>query len=300
MLHTCSGCGESYKDSYIAPLGHSFGRWAESKAATCTAAGEEARACERCDEKETRVISAKGHDYRATVTAPTCTDSGFTTHTCFNCGDNYRSDETEALGHSFKDGFCTRCGEKDPDYEPQVDPFRFDDVKDASAFFYEPVYWAYGHSPQITTGTSATLFSPDKTCTRAQVVTFLWRANGQPEPTSSVNPFTDVKPDSYYYKAVLWAVERGITNGVSATAFGPDRGCTRGQVVTFQWRANGQPEPKTGTNPFTDVKFDAYYYKPVLWAVEQGITNGTSPDKFSPDKTCTRGQIVTFLYRDMK
>ena len=177
--------------------------------------------------------------------------------------------------------------------------FRFADVKEPSAFYYEPVYWAYEHEPQITNGTDATHFSPNKTCTRAQVVTFLWRANGSPEPKKKVNPFNDVKPDAYYYKAVLWAVEKGITNGTGPNAFSPDKGCTRGQVVTFQWRSNGQPEPKAANNPFTDVKPDAYYYKAVLWAVENGITNGTSPNKFSPDKTCTRGQIVTSLYRDM-
>ena len=178
-------------------------------------------------------------------------------------------------------------------------PFRFDDVRDEGAYYFNPVYWAYGHDPQITTGTSAKLFSPDRTCTRAQVVTFLWRAKGCPEPTLTFNPFVDVKPDAYYYKAVLWALQNSITNGVDSSHFGPDKGCTRGQVVTFLWRAAGQPEPESSINPFTDVKSDAYYYKAVLWAVEQGITKGTSANKFSPDSTCTRGQIVTFLYRDL-
>ena len=182
--------------------------------------------------------------------------------------------------------------------ETPVDGNPFTDVAQG-AYYYDCVLWAVKHDPQITNGTSASTFSPDKTCTRAQVVTFLWRANGCPEPEASGNPFTDVKPDAYYYKAVLWAVEKGITNGVSATAFGPDRGCTRGQVVTFLWRAAGQPVPTKTDNPFTDVKPDAYYYKAVLWAVEKGITKGTSAKKFSPENTCTRGQIVTFLYRDL-
>ncbi len=168
------------------------------------------------------------------------------------------------------------------------------------AYYYDAVLWAVNHDPQITNGTDATHFSPNRTCTRAQVVTFLWRAMGEPEPTKTDNPFTDVKEGQYYYKAVLWAVENNITNGVSPTAFGPDRGCTRAQVVTFLWRAEGQPEPTKADNPFTDVKADQYYYKAVLWAVEKDITKGTSADKFSPDATCTRGQIVTFLYRDMK
>ena len=174
----------------------------------------------------------------------------------------------------------------------------FEDVM-KDEYYYEPVQWAVGHDPQITNGTSATTFSPDKTCTRAQVVTFLWRAKGCPEPTLTLNPFEDVKPDQYYYKAVLWAVQNSITNGVDKTHFGPDKGCTRAQVVTFLWRTESQPEPTLTLNPFTDVLAAAYYYKAVLWAVQNGITTGTGADKFSPDSTCTRGQIVTFLYRDL-
>ena len=166
-----------------------------------------------------------------------------------------------------------------------------------NAYYTDPILWAV--EKEITNGTGEGKFSPEATCTRAQVVTFLWRANGRPDPVGTNTPFTDVKPGVYYDHAVLWAVEQGITKGVSATAFSPDAGCTRGQVVTFLWRANGQPEPEADNNPFTDVTSDAYYYKAVLWAVEKGVTNGTSADKFSPDATCTRGQIVTFLYRAM-
>ena len=178
-----------------------------------------------------------------------------------------------------------------------VNPFI--DVKE-SDYWYNAVLWAYYHTPQITTGTSATKFSPNNTCTRAQIVTFLWRAKGCPEPTLTESPFVDVKDTSqYYYKAVLWAVENGITTGTDATHFSPNKGCTRAQVVTFQWRANGKPAPGTSTNPFTDVKADQYYYDAVLWAVGKGVTTGTTATTFSPDKTCTRGQIVTFLYRDL-
>ena len=166
-----------------------------------------------------------------------------------------------------------------------------------NAYYSDPVAWAV--DKKITNGTMPGLFSPDSTCTRAQVVTFLWRAEGEPEPTSKVNPFTDIKEGLYYFEPVLWAVDQKITAGTSTNIFSPNAGCTRGQVVTFLWRAAGQPEPSGGKNPFTDVKPDAYYYKAVLWAVEKGITNGTSADKFSPESTCTRGQIVTFLYRDM-
>ena len=155
------------------------------------------------------------------------------------------------------------------------------------------------HTPQITNGMTPTTFEPDKTCTRGQVVTFLWRAKGCPEPTSRTNPFADVKEGAYYYKAVLWAVENKITNGTSATAFSPESPCTRAHVVTFLHRAEGNP-PAGKDNPFKDVAPGQYYSDAVLWAVSREITNGTDATHFSPDKPCTRGQIVTFLYRDMK
>ena len=177
--------------------------------------------------------------------------------------------------------------------------FRFDDVtKPEEQYYFDPVYWAVEKG--ITAGTSDKLFSPEAPGTRAQVVTFLWRAAGEPEPTKTENPFADVKADAYYYKAVLWAVENGVTKGTSADKFSPDDTCTRAQIVTFLWRNDGKPEPAKTDNPFTDVTADAYYYKAVLWAVENGVTKGTSADKFSPDDTCTRAQIVTFLYREMK
>ena len=177
----------------------------------------------------------------------------------------------------------------------------FTDVS-SNQYYYEPVQWAVSHVPQITNGVDSTHFGPAQTCTRGQVVTFLWRAMGEPEPTSNANPFTDVSGTQYYYKAVLWAVEKGITNGTSSTTFEPGASCTRGQVVTFLWRAQGEPSPASGSNPFTDVSSAQYYYKPVLWAVghDPQITNGTSATTFSPADTCTRGQIVTFLYRAMK
>ena len=298
-LHTCSGCGDSYRDNEVAALGHAWDNGTVTKQPTETQNGIKTYTCARCGETRTEAIPATSHvhNYDVQIIAPTCTGQGYTLHTCAGCGDSYKDSYTTPLEHNYVDGVCTRCGAKDPNATPVGPSPSFTDVK-ADAYYASPVAWAV--EKKITNGTSSTTFSPDATCTRGQVVTFLWRASGSPEPTRADNPFTDVKSDAYYYKAVLWAVENGITSGTSKTTFSPNSGCTRGQVVTFQWRANGQPEPKAGTNPFTDVKSDAYYYKAVLWAVENGITNGTSPDKFSPDKTCTRGQIVTFLYRDMK
>ena len=124
---------------------------------------------------------------------------------------------------------------------------------------------------------------------------FLWAAAGKPAPTTTDMPFSDVKASKYYFEAVLWAKENGITNGISASLFGVGKYCSREQVVTFLWRACGSVEPE-GTNPFTDVPANAYYEKAVRWAVENGVTGGTSPTTFSPKKLCTRAEVVTFLY----
>ena len=171
----------------------------------------------------------------------------------------------------------------------------FTDVP-ADAYYEPAVTWAVRNG--VTSGTSATTFSPEDGCTRGQVVTFLWRAAGSPEPSSSKNPFSDVKDGEYYYKAVLWAVEKGITKGTSATKFSPDETCTRGQIVTFLYRSEGSPAPTSSANPFGDVKDGDYFKDAVLWAVSKGITKGTDATHFSPSDTCTRGQVVTFLYRD--
>ena len=173
----------------------------------------------------------------------------------------------------------------------------FIDVK-ASDFFYEPVKWAVNN--KITNGTSSTTFSPYKNCNRAEIVTFLWRAAGSPEPTVTRNPFTDVNSvrDASYYKAILWASQKGITAGTNATTFSPYQECTRSQIVTFLYRYAGKPSGNY-SNPFKDVSSvnEASYYNAILWAVGKGITQGTSTTTFSPYASCTRGEAVTFLYR---
>lgn len=170
----------------------------------------------------------------------------------------------------------------------------FTDVP-AGVYYYDPILWAYSNG--ITTGTTATTFEPEQECTRGQIVTFLWRAAGSPEPISANNPFVDVTEAHYFYKAVLWAVEQGITTGTTSTTFSPEDACTRAQVVTFMYRAAGKPTVGSTDNPFTDVPANQYFYDAVLWAVENGITTGVSATEFAPNDTCTRGQIVTFLYR---
>lgn len=172
----------------------------------------------------------------------------------------------------------------------------FTDVKE-SEYYYDAVLWAYENG--ITSGATATTFNPEETCTRAQIVTFIWRAMGEPEPESDSNPFTDIKYSEYYYKAILWAYQNGIANGITSTTFQPDSIVTRAQAVTFLWRAEGKPDASV-ENPFTDVKEAEYYYDAVLWAYENNITTGVTETLFKPASTCTRAQIVTFLYRDME
>ena len=185
-----------------------------------------------------------------------------------------------------------------PDSKVTVEPvFSWDNpfVDVAGDAYYAPaVEWALKN--EVTDGTSDTTFSPDAGCTRAQIVTFLWRAAGCPEP-AGMSSFTDVSADAYYAKAVAWAAEQGITGGTGDGKFSPDAVCTRGQIVTFLWRAEKSPAVGTA-NPFTDVEADAYYAGATNWAVENGITEGTGDGTtFSPANDCTRAQIVTFLYR---
>ena len=162
-------------------------------------------------------------------------------------------------------------------------------------FYHESVLWAVENG--VTNGVDGSHFGPMGVCNRAQVVTFLWRAAGSPEPQSAENPFTDVKTGTWYTDAVLWAVEKGITNGLTADTFGPNTVCNRAQVVTFLHRANGCPEPEGTDDPFTDVAEGSFYAKAVLWALENGVTTGASDTTFNPNGQCLRAQVVTFLYR---
>ena len=324
--YTCTKCGDQ-KTETIAATGHSWDSGTVTTAATCTAAGVKTYTCTACGATKTETIAATGHKIATqNAKAATCTAAGYTgDQVCTVCGVTVTKGTTiAAKGHSWDSGkvttaatattdgvktyTCTACSatrtEKIPAtgaVTPTPTPVHncpsavFTDV-DISQYYHAGVDWAVLNG--VTNGTSATTFSPGATCTRAQVVTFLWRAKGSPEPQSTVNPFTDVKSSDYYYKAVLWAVEKGITNGTSATAFSPADQCTRAHVVTFLWRTEGKPAGGSG-NPFGDVPAGAYYTDAVLWAVARGITNGTSATTFSPGSGCTRAQVVTFLYRDL-
>ncbi len=184
-------------------------------------------------------------------------------------------------------------------YLEQCPGRHFKDMPAGGTWSHDSIDWAVEN--QITTGTSATQFSPDQNCTRGQIVTFLWRAMGCPAVSEMDNPFSDVQKNSYYYNAVLWAVENGITNGITDTSFAPDQTCTRAQVVTFLHRAAGMPETGAADSVFADVSDDSFYAGAVKWAVNEGITNGTGVKDgfacFSPNSGCTRAQVVTFLFR---
>lgn len=171
----------------------------------------------------------------------------------------------------------------------------FTDVP-SDAYYADAIAWAV--TQNVTVGTGANTFSPNNPCTRAQMVTFLWRAAGSPAPQGDTNPFTDIQSGTYYYDAVLWATEQGITNGTDDDTFSPNATVSRGQTVTFLYRYADSPSVTAGDR-FSDVSSTDYYANAVQWAVDNGITNGTGANTFSPVNDCTRGQIVTFLYRQM-
>ena len=320
----CANCGDTRRQN-IRALGHDWGEWETITPATTTEEGLRHRFCKRCEEEQFGTIPKIPHEHsytRPVVVAPTCEKQGYTELYC-ECG-NHIIDESSyvaALGHIWVERWrqeptaktqgvikneCTRCGKVDfviipksgggtPAPVPTVGGFK--DVP-ANAWFAPHVEWAVNHDPQITNGVSPTTFNPNGVCTRAQTVTFLWRAAKEPEPKLTVSPFEDVQnPSAYYYKAVLWAYENNITNGTSATKFSPNDTVTRAQVVTFLWREAGEHTPAGTGAQFSDVSPNAYYAVPVQWAVEQNITNGRSSDKFAPNDGCTRAEIVTFLHR---
>ena len=239
----------------------------------------------------------------------TCTQDGAMAFRCGDCGVVIYS--TIKGGHiwEFTEAYtpatethgsglytCSRCG------ETIVDDIcissAFEDVPPKDNWAHAGIDWAVYH--QITNGTSIRAFSPNLGCTRGQVVTFLWRTAGCPEPENTDTDFIDVKPGAFYEKAVAWAVENGITLGTSETMFSPDNKCNRGQIVTFLWRFMGEPSAENAQTSFKDLKAGGFYLDAVAWAVENNITNGMSTDKFAPDDTCTRAQVVTFLHRTQK
>lgn len=286
---------DNYKDLVIPALGHDLQKVA-AVAPTCEEDGSvEYWQCSRCEriyvagdgmtevEAADVVVPAIGHDWdEGKVTKePTLVSEGEMTFTCKNDPSHTR---TEVIAKLDSCPGGDNCPSKD-----------FTDVdRSASSWSHDAIDWAV--LKEITNGTSKTTFSPDKTCTRAEAVTFLWRAAGSPEVEDVENPFKDVKDDAWYAKAVLWAVSEGITNGTSDDTFSPEATCIRGQIVTFLWRMQGEPEAAEASS-FKDVAATDYYAAAIDWAVEEGIAKGVSDELFAPKDDCTRAHIVTFLFR---
>ena len=290
-VHLCA-CGDKREDSYTPPLGHSY----------------KGGICVRCGILDPNGDTQHEHDFIPTVTKPTCLTEGFTTYAC-SCGECYTKDYVSAVGHKTQlqnaktagcltggytgDEVCTFCGK---------------------VFKQGSVIFALGHDPQPARVKAPTCtesgYTGDLICMRCGDMTQIGKtvaAAGHKffggvcsvcgtKGAEAVPEFADVKPGAFYFDAVQWAVKNGITNGTGKNTFSPNSVCSRYQIVMFLWRAAGQPEAKAAVS-FADVKPGDIFYEAVQWAVERGITKGTSSTSFSPFAPCARGQIVTFLYR---
>ncbi|MDO4620887.1 MAG: S-layer homology domain-containing protein [Lachnospiraceae bacterium] len=314
----CSVCGEVLvKQEVVEAKGHTEVVDAAVEA-TCTETGlTEGKHCSVCEEVlvKQEVVEAKGHtEVVDDAVEATCTETGLTEGKhCSVCEEVLVKQEAiEAKGHKWSDWSvtteatfgkagvrsrsCENCDATETEEIAQLE-LPFEDVT-ADSPFVSAIAWA--KEKGITRGINAegTLFGTDRSCTRGQIVTFLWRAAGSPAPSSTSAKFKDIGSSSPFYRAVLWAVEKGITQGLTRDTFGVDQSCTRGQAVTFMYRYVGAPEGAKKAN-FSDVSEKSFCYKAVCWAAEKGVTMGTSAAAFSPDAACTRGQIVTFLYRNL-
>ena len=231
----------------------------------------------------------------ATVTITVAPDKGYHLESLTvtdKDGNKIELTKVDATKYTFKMP-ASRVEVKAVFAEGEAPAVSFTDVAEGE-YYYDAVKWAVDKG--VTNGLTDTTFGPNASCTRAQMVTFLWRAAGSPEPTATTTAFTDIDANEYYYKAVLWAVEKGITTGTTETTFSPNATVTRAQTVTFLYRYAGSPAV-SGSNNFTDLEAGEYYINAVQWAATNGITTGTTETTFSPANNCTRGQIVTFLYR---
>ncbi len=278
---------------------------------TCAQQGELTIYCKLCGQAVATesIPKTSNHSWNngTVIVAPSCTNNGWTQYKCTVC-NVVRNEQPPALGHAWSYTETLTPGEDDAHGTARYTCTRCQQTKDgllcAGEVFtdmpaegnwaHKPIDWAYFSG--ITSGKTATTFAPKATITRAEAMTFLWTAAGKPKPTLTESPFTDVTPGKYYYKPVLWAVENKITTGKTATTFAPKAQCSRAEIMTFLWNALGKPSPSAGENPFTDVQEGKYYYKPILWAYENGVTSGTTDTTFSPKAVCNRAQVVTFLY----
>ena len=272
----------------------------DAKEATCTEVGYTGdKVCKWCGimlEKGKEIPMKEHTVVDVAAVEATCTEAGATAGTkCSVCGTVLSGcEKIDALGHKYENGVCTVCGEKDPNYKPEVkNPFT--DVKEGDAF-YEDILWAADKNivDGIKADDGTMTFQANGKLTRAQVVQMLWNANGKPEAKAAAD-FSDVAADAWYAKAVAWAVEAGVINGMGDGTFAPNAECTRAQFVKMLWVINGSP--KADAADFSDVAADAWYAQAVAWAAAQEVTLGDGEGHFLPDDSCTRGQAVAFLHR---
>ena len=244
-------------------------------------------------ENGTVTVSPRYADKGSTVTVTVKPDSGYVLGS-LTVTDSKGNELTLTDKGDGKYTFTMPSGrvEVKASFVKEIETSPFADVA-TDAYYYEAVKWAVGKG--ITTGVGDNLFAPEQPCTRAQIVTFLWRAAGSPEPKGTAAGMTDVVSGSYYEKAVAWAIENGVTTGTTATTFSPDATCTRAQAVTFLARALNAKAASAAE--FSDVPADSYFANAVAWASANGVTEGVGNGLFAPDNNCTRGQIVTFLFR---
>ena len=288
---------------------HNFDNGRVTSQPTCSKTGTMLYTCTLCGSSYTEEIPTNDvHTWGAgeVVLAPTCTETGVMRYTCTACKSATTDQDIPALGHVWTVGeeleagaephsrsmlyVCTRCGDtkKGDLCAKEV----FTDMPKKSHWAHAAIDWAYFNG--ITGGTTPTTFSPKKTVTRAEAVTFLYAIYGKPAVEAS-NPFKDVKTKDYFYNAVLWAVDKGVTSGTKEDRFSPKQECSRAETVMFLWAAAGRPAPESTENPFRDVKSKQYYYNAVLWASENGITSGIDATHFAPKNNCTRAELMVFL-----
>ncbi len=260
-------------------------------APTCTTAGYTTYTCANCGESYVAdEVAALGHDYEAVVTAPTCTTAGYTTYTCANCGESYVADEVAALGHDFVDGKCTRCD--------AVNTTVFTDLPEQGNWARAGIDFCIENN--LMNGYSETMFAPNDATTRAQLVTILYRMAGEPE-VAFKSIFSDVKEGRYFAKAVIWAAENGIVNGVGVGKFDPNGTITREQIATIMYRYAGSPAVEGDLSAFGDAaNVSGYAVDAMVWAVAQGIINGNSTEgvvALAPKGNATRAQIAAIIAR---
>ena len=283
----CADCGDLLSEKTLDALGHNYVDGF----------------CTRCGEPDPNYNSGHTHSYTEKVVPPTCTEAGYTLYTCTICGESYKDAETDALGHNYVDGICTRCGAKDPNYQPPVfdcnggedcPAHSFSDVK-AGSWYHEAVDYAL--KAGLMNGMGNGKFEPDASLTRAMLVTILYRSEGSPDVSGAANPFTDVQAGQWYTDAVIWAAKEGIVNGMTETTFAPNDSITREQIATILYRYDGSPKVSGNLYQFPDAfSVSAYAYDAMIWAVKSGIINGLD-GKLAPKDNATRAQIATLLMR---